>query len=77
MAITGHKTDSVFRRYDSVDREAEEQELRDIISGVSGIKMVSEEENEKESPSQPLDFTGAGDGNRTRNLLITNQLLYL
>ncbi len=26
--------------------------------------------------SQPLDFPGAGDGIRTRDLLITNQLLY-
>ena len=37
MAINGHRTDSVFRRYDTVDLKAEENELREIVKG----KIVS------------------------------------
>ncbi|GEM_PF-3889917 len=49
MAITGHRTHKVFERYDTVDRDAEEKALREIICGSSGIKMVSVKENEGKS----------------------------
>ena len=51
MSITGHKTMSVFTRYDTVDREAEEKELREIVKHSSCSKMVAV--NEIETPPFP------------------------
>ena len=70
MSITGHKTMSVFTRYDTVDREAEETELREIVRKASCSKLVAvNSEQERELP-QPVDFSGGPSRTRTGNPLI-------
>ena len=72
----GHKDINTTMKYYVVSPEEYEKEAIKRLDEVRDSRTDTPKKEGAEHKAQPLDFNGAGDGTRTRDLLITNQLLY-